>query len=319
MTSSVLTASTSSSWNFLKPGDIIDIIAPASTPSRKILMDGVNKLKALGFKPRFHKGIISKDNPFHSNSDEYRLKHLYQALKSKDSKVVWCVRGGYGCNRLLPDLEKLKKPKSAKILIGYSDITSLHIFLGQKWKWVSFHGPQFDRIGGGRMTAPQEKETFGSLTGHVTSIVFKNLKPMNAAARKKKTLKGPVTGGNMMVLQSTIGTKYQLNTKGKILFLEEIDERGYRMDRIFEHYKQSGTLKGCKAIVFGDIVGGDEDNGKNHCWYAVERFAKSLKIPVFSGIKTGHGANQRVVPFHTKAVLTTGLKAQLVIETGGRK
>lgn len=305
-------------WKFIKSGDIIDIIAPASKPSRKVLMDGVKKLKALGFKPRFHKGIISNDNPFHSNSDTYRLKHLYQALSATDSKVVWCVRGGYGCNRLLPELEKLKKPKSPKILIGYSDITSLHIFLDQKWNWVSFHGPQFDRIGGGRMTASQEKETFGTLNGTVTSVVFKNLKPLNRTARKKQNLRGTVTGGNMMVLQSTIGTKNQLNTKGKILFLEEIDERGYRMDRILEHYKQAGVLKGCKAIVFGEIVGGAEANGKNYCWYAINRFAESLKIPVFSGIKTGHGANQRVVPFNTKALLVTGAKAHLTVETGGR-
>ncbi len=308
-----------SNWKFLKKGDIIDIIAPASTPRRQVLMDGVKKLKALGFKPRFHKGIISKDNPFHSNSDAYRLKHLYKALSAKDSKAVWCVRGGYGCNRLLPHLQKLKKPKQSKILIGYSDISSLHVFLGQKWKWPTFHGPQFDRIGGGRMTAAQEKETFGTIQGLVQKVVFKNLKPLNTSARKRKVIRGSVTGGNIMVLQSTLGTEWQLDTRNKILFLEEIDERGYRIDRMFEHFKQSGALKGCKAIVFGDILGGDEDSGKNFCFYAVDRFAKSLNIPVFAGIKTGHGLNQRVVPFHTKSVLTTGANAQLVVETGGRE
>lgn len=300
----------------LKKGDLIDIIAPGSKSPLEVISGAKKNLSAIGYKVRIEKDIFSNENPFHSNSDNYRFKDLVKALNSNNSKVIWCLRGGYGCNRLLPKLAKIKRPKKPKILLGYSDITSLHVFFNQNWNWPSYHAINIDRFALKNLTKAQEKEIFAVLTGTIQEVEFKNLKPLNKSAVKKNNITSSVVGGNFTVLQSTLGTPWQIDTKNKILFLEEIEERGYRIDRMFEHFLQSGALKGCRAIVLGDFVGGKEPDGRALWKQAVQRFASQTSIPVFSGMKTGHGKGQRVVPFNTKAKLITGKKATLYISTG---
>lgn len=112
-----------------------------------------------------------------------------------------------------------------------------------------------------------------------------------------------------MTLQSLLGTPWQLNLKSKILFIEEIGERGYRIDRMLEHMKQAGSFKGCQAILVGHISAGQEPNSnKARGFEAIQRFAKDMNIPVLAGIDSGHDKNLRALPFLTKAVLDLNKK-----------
>jgi muramoyltetrapeptide carboxypeptidase len=306
------------SWEFLQEGDIVDVISPgfASTPEE--VEKARQFLVKQGLVPRIPKHLIQK-HFLHSNSDEKRASFLKQALQAKDSKVVWCLRGGYGSNRLLPELARMKRPSQQKLLVGISDITSLHVYLQQKWHWPTLHAALLDRMGSGKVPAKIEKETMDLLFGRTASVEFTKLKPMNLAALSLKALSASVVGGNLVVLQSTLGTPFQLDTAGKILFIEDLGERGYRVDRILEHFYQAGLFKKCKALVIGEFLGGKEEDGKALWPQVFKSWAQRLKIPVFSGLEAGHGIVQRPVPLGTKARLSGGKPGTLLIFSEGEQ
>ncbi len=299
-------------WNHLEPGDIVDVVSPgfASTPNE---IEAARRfLLKWGLQPRIPKKLIER-HFLHANSDEKRFGFLREALAAKDSKIIWCLRGGYGSNRLLPLLDKIKRPRKQKLLVGISDITSLHVYFEQKWRWPTLHASLLDRMGSGKVPAKIEKETMDLLFGKQNAVEFKKLKPMNEAAAKLRRIKAQVVGGNLVVLQSTLGTPYQLDTDGKILFIEDLGERGYRVDRVLEHFQQSGVFKKCRALIIGEFLGGQESNGKALWPLVFKDWSRRLRIPVFSGLEAGHGVIQRPVPLLTEAELTGGSRGHLKI------
>jgi muramoyltetrapeptide carboxypeptidase len=197
-------------------GDIVDVVAPASACSLKELHGGVRALRQLGYEPRVPQNIFAKSVLF-SNSDEQRLKQFKAAIYAKDSNIIWCLRGGYGALRLLPEMRKWRPPRHPKIFIGYSDITTLHVFLNQEWGWPTLHGPMLSRLGRGPLRPKAHMELFGLLNGVKSEIEFTGLEPLNAEARQKKRVKAPVLGGNMAVLQSGLGTPGSL-APGRAIF-----------------------------------------------------------------------------------------------------
>ncbi|HEY8271940.1 MAG TPA: LD-carboxypeptidase [Pseudobdellovibrionaceae bacterium] len=305
------------SWNYLQKGDVVDVVSPgfASTPQE--VESARRFLLKWGLQPRIPHKLIQK-HFLHSNSDEKRFGFLREALEAHDSKIIWCLRGGYGSNRLLPHLDKIKKPRRQKLLVGISDITSLHIYFEQKWNWPTLHASLLDRLGSGKVPAKIEKETMDLLFGKNKSVEFKKLKAMNKAALNLKKVKSSVVGGNLVVLQSTLGTPYQVKTEGKILFIEDLGERGYRVDRILEHFHQVGVFKKCKGLVIGEFLGGQEPDGKVLWPQVFKSWAERLEIPVFIGMEAGHGVVQRPVPLYTEAILAGGKKGSLWINAEGR-
>lgn len=305
------------SWKPLKEGDIVDVVAPGFATAPEVV-DGARRfLLGWGLIPRLPSDLIGS-HFLHSNDDEVRFDHLKKALLAKDSAAVWCLRGGYGANRLLPKLAKLKAPPSPKLFVGISDVTSLHVFLQQKWGWRVVHGPLLDRLALGKIAPKFQSELHDLVFGRSAAVEFRGLKPLNAAAKSGKTLKAPIVGGNLVTLQSTLGTPWQLDLKGKILFVEELGERGYRVDRIFEHFAQAGVMKGCRGVLIGDFLGGNEVDGRNLVQGVIERWADQLKIPVYQGLEAGHGDVQRPVPFGVTAELS-GKPFRLRIPSGASR
>lgn len=282
-------------WPPLQAGDVVDVISPGSASPLEQLDKSKKFLTSWGLIPRIPAGLMAP-HYFHSNDDEHRFEFLKAALLS-DSKLIWCLRGGYGSNRLLPRLAKMKKPKTRKLLLGLSDVSSLHVFLNQEWKWPTIHGPLLDRFALDKVGPKEKAEMKQVLFGRQTEIVFTGLHAMNKAAEKVKRLKAPMTGGNLLTLESAIGTPWEVDLKGKFLFLEEVGERGYRVDRMFEHFEQAKILKGCKGVFIGDFTGGEEADGTSMVKPAIRRWAESAKVPVWKGVPCGHDEIQRPVIF----------------------
>lgn len=303
------------SWSPLKKGDIVDVVSPGSASSPEAIDRARKFLLSWGLVPRIPAGMISP-HILHSNDDEQRFSFLREALLAQDSAAVWCMRGGYGSNRLLPMLAKMKAPKRNKLFVGISDITSLHVFLQQQWGWRTMHGPILERLGRKAISPRNLAELRRLLFGEQEAIAFPKIKPLNEAAKRTKSLRAPIVGGNLVTLQSTIGTPWEVDLKGKLLFVEEIAERGYRLDRIFEHFQQAGILKGCRGVLVGDFVGGDEPDGRNFAQPVIRRWSQSLKIPVFAGIPAGHAEIQRPIPLGTMAVIKGRNHQQLTIPSG---
>jgi muramoyltetrapeptide carboxypeptidase len=302
----------------IQPGDIVDVVAPASACTREELKLGIKALHGLGLVPRVPKDIFAKSLLF-SNSDEKRLAQFKKAIYAADSHLIWCVRGGYGALRLMPEIQKWKRPARPKILLGYSDITTLHVYLNQQWKWPTLHGPLLDRLARNALTASERKELFGVLYGKQNEVIFKNLKPLNRAARQKKVLRGPVLGGNMAVLQSGLGTVAALRPKGDIIFFEDTGERPHRVDRMLSQFAQAGWFESARAVVLGQFM---LNNAKDRrgLWNDVfPRFAAATKIPVLAGMPVGHDPRaQRTLPFNTRAELHLGPQASLIVDSGIR-
>ncbi|PIS11825.1 MAG: LD-carboxypeptidase [Bdellovibrio sp. CG10_big_fil_rev_8_21_14_0_10_47_8] len=295
----------------LKAGDLVDIVSPGSSSRMDDVDQALELIESWGLRARLPKETFSA-HPFHSNEDSVRLKLLKKALLAKDSKMVWCLRGGYGANRLLPELWKMKAPAKTKILMGYSDITSLLFWLNQKWKWTSLHGPLLESLISGRLAISQIEECRRILFGEQKEQVFA-IQPMNMSAKKIKQVRAAVTGGNLVVLDSSVGTPFDWNPDGKIIILEEVGERGYRVDRMLEHLRQAKKLDKVKAVIFGDFLGGEERDGSTQVSFALERFAYQSKVPCFSGLETGHGAANRILSFGSVAELSP---KTLTLDTG---
>jgi muramoyltetrapeptide carboxypeptidase len=283
----------------LKSGDIIDIIAPASRASDQTFTNAINWIKSNGFIARYHPSL-NKGSEFFAANEKLQWAELKRALTASDSKAIWCLRGGWGSMRFFSKLNKLKRPGQAKIFIGFSDITSLHIFLNQKWDWPTYHGSNLARFGRPASKAFQ-KDYLELIKGTNKTQVFSKLKALNAS--DKTIIKGKIVGGNLCVLTCTLGTANQIDTKGKILFIEDTGERGYKIDRMFEQLLQAGVLNQARAIILGDFIDGLEPNGKPLAKIAFKRLLEKVKIPVLKGMPCGHGKKNRLLPFNTSAVL----------------
>lgn len=298
----------------IQRGDIVDVVAPASACTKAELEQSIQAILKLGLVPRVPKDIFAKSVLF-ANSDEKRLAQLRAALYAADSKMIWCVRGGYGSIRLMPQMEKWKKPKRPKLVLGFSDITTLHRYLNQSWGWPTIHGPNADRLGRGQVKGAERQRLLSLLFGRDRFAEFKGLKALNLAAQKKRVIHGPILGGNMAVLQSGLGTPSCLKPKGAILFFEDIGERPHRMDRMLVQFEQAGWFREAKAVLLGDFVLNDPKDRRELWSDVVRRFAQSQKIPVLAGLPVGHNPNRQwPLPFNTPAKLITGDSAQLWVQ-----
>jgi len=300
----------------LEPGDIVEVVAPGFRCSDESLAAGVEFLRKLGLVPRLPRTIFGADL-LCANSDARRLGHLKRALEAPDSTCVWCIRAGYGAIRLVDELLACGPPPRRKLFVGYSDATTLHFLLNQHWGWPSLHGPLLDRLGAGLASAEEIAELRAVLLGGQRRVIFEHLTPLNAAARERRTVSSRVFGGNLTVLQTTLGTRLQRNPR-QILFLEDVGERGYRVDRMLQHLSQAGALRNVRAVVFGAFIGGREADGKDLVPAVLERFAREQRIPVLMGLPAGHGERQRPLFFNTPAELTCGTSPVLSIAVPAR-
>lgn len=298
-------------WEYLSPGDTVDIIAPASASTQERFELGLEWLRNSGLIPRYSDKMIQTDLYFAAPLEE-QFEQLKAALYS-DAKVIWCLRGGYGSMRLLPLLDKISPPPKPKLLIGFSDITALHIYFNQKWNWPSLHGRTISQLQPD-WDIHQDKMLLDVLFGETPSVTFNSLVPMNEAARVSREIEGVVTGGNLRLIESSLGSAWQINAKDKFLFIEDVSERGYAVDRMLEHLHQAQvTDHGLKALLIGDFTEGLEKDGSDLIPAALQRFADKVDYPVLKQMPCGHAKGSNApLPFNTHSKLTLGNQPHLV-------
>ena len=290
---------------------IIDLIATGSGKKPEQLEKAMVLIENIGFIPRAPKTIFG-DHPLYANTDENRLKNLVEALYAEDSEIIWCLGGGSGTTRLLPHLNKLAPPTSQKMVIGLSDVTALLLFLSQKWGWQVVHGPPAGYTALKKFT-PEAIDTIVQLIQGKTKVLgFKNLVPLNPLAQKHQVIEGLITGGNMSLIEYSVGAPWQIETQDCILFFEDINEEAYRIAERLEHLRQAGIFKGVKAILFGDLSHTEiEKNKPDLVEFVLKDFAEDIEIPCFSNLHVGHNELCFPLIINLKAKLTTGLEGEL--------
>lgn len=290
---------------------IVDIIAPASAVSKKECQLAITKLKSMGFQPRI-KNIKPASLPFFAQEEKQCVKHLIQALMSADSKIIWALRGGYGTQRLLPQLDKIKNNKfHKKLFIGHSDTTTLHDWIHQNLSWPTLHFPVLKELP--HLPLSSFKQIHHYLNQKPSSLLFKNLKVLNPNNKFKKIISSKISGGNMTAIQSLLATPWQISRKNQILFLEDnANESPYRVHRTLWQLEASGVLKNTKALIFGKWVKDETQMIKK----VLKPFAQKMSFPVITGLPCGHIKNNSPLPLWTPSVLTIkGFKAQLQVRS----
>jgi muramoyltetrapeptide carboxypeptidase len=295
-------------WPTIPKSEYVDIIAPSGTFSASDLDAIDHYLTREGFRPRIPKNILGR-LPIFANSDEIRFDLLKNALTASDSTLLWCVRGGHGVSRIMPQLTQLAKPNKQKLLVGFSDISLLHLWLNQVWQWPSLQGPAARQTAHGEVDA-EDVATLNKI-GHegIKNYSIAGFQALNQTARDIQHLQGITSGGCISVLQTSIGTPWQIDGRDKILFLEDVNEAPYRLDRLLVHLANAGILQQAKAFVFGDFGENNEVEARTMEAMLNEVInnyfpSRGIQLPAFRLRGFAHGFANKPLPFGVSAQLT---------------
>src|SRR5450631_2167793 len=296
----------------LQRGDTVGIVAPASNIKRDMLEAGCQRLKSLGYKPFYFDSILEQDLYF-AGSVERRARELEEMFVRDEVRAIVCARGGYGANYLLGVLDLLKIERHPKIFCGYSDITTLLTHLADVAGFVTFHGPMaaqdFAREDAVDL-ASWEAALGGTSEWSLDLGPDSGVKPLVEGFAE-----GILYGGCLSMLVASLGTPYEIQTAGSILFLEDIAEWPYRIDRMLMQLKLAGKLADVRGIVFGEMLNCVQTASQGYTLEEVIlRVVGDLGVPVAFGLRSGHVSRQNVtLPFGVRSALTVGGEVNLKI------
>ncbi len=230
----------------LKKGDTIALVCIAGFMPAEKTAQCVKTLKKWGYKVKVGKTVGGKSKNYFSGTDEERLNDIQGFLDDDGIAAILCARGGYGTTRILDQISWKKFKKHPKWIIGFSDITILHGYMHQQLKTISIHGPMANAFN----SEPSENKYTLSLKDCLEGKSHSYLTPHHAFNRTGKT-KAKLVGGNLCLLAHAIGSNAELDTKGKILFLEDVGEQLYNVDRMMLQLKRAGKLSKLKGLIVG--------------------------------------------------------------------
>jgi serine-type D-Ala-D-Ala carboxypeptidase len=298
----------------LKPGDTIAIVAPAYPVNPTRLQTYVKQLEAAGYKVRLTPGIETRKSGFLSGTDEQRAAELNAAFRDPTVRGVFAARGGYGLTRILDKLDYDALRADPKVVTGYSDLTALHLAIAAKARVVSFHSPMplsnLDKTeplytyanDSFRRTVFADRYPRGEV-GYTIPLPADKPAPTKLVGG---TVRGRLVGGNLSLIVATIGTPYAIQPKGAILFLEDVDEPPYRIDRYLSQLRLAGVLDQVAGVVLGQFTppekGGKPDDGPETQRVLREYFG-SLKVPVLANFPVGHVPHNVTLPHGALAEL----------------
>lgn len=280
------------------PGDTIGVIAPASSFDREKFQQGCDHLRQLGYKVFFHESIFEKYSYF-AGSHERRAWELRQMFEKAFVKAIFCARGGYGSNYLLPLLDIDLVRDHPKLLMGYSDITSLLSYIHDQTGLVTFHGP---------MVAKDLSEANGE-----TAFKWTLDESVSGAQIHNGKAAGKLYGGCLSMLTASLGTRYAIETADTILFIEDVATKPFQIDRMLTHLRLSGKLEGVRGIVFGEMPdclapGMSIGDLQNVCAASLTGFTG----PIGWGLRSGHLSEPRM----PGVILPIGVNVELTVEDG---
>jgi len=287
----------------LRPGDTVGIVAPASNVTPADLDAGCEALRRAGYNPFYFDSILEKDLYF-AGPVNRRARELEEVLLRDDIRAIVCARGGYGANYLLSVFDLAEIKAHPKIFVGYSDITTLLTYFTDTAGLVTFHGPMaakdWAHADGVDLSSWQS-----ALSGAEPWDV-----PLNAgvAALVDGEAEGILYGGCLSILVASLGTPYEIQTAGKILFLEDVAAKPFQIDRMLMQLKLAGKLDKLKGIVFGEMLDCVQTANQGYTLQeVVMRIVGGLGIPIAFGVRSGHVTSGNItLPFGVHARLTVG-------------
>ncbi len=285
----------------LRPGDKIGLIAPASSFNREAFEAGCNRLRQMGYEAVYSPGIFDRDLYF-AGSAERRLRELEDMLQRDDIAALIGVRGGYGSNYLLQNLDFDLFAARPKILLGSSDLTTLLTAVGDRTGLVTFHGPMVAKdIAGGTFDVSSWNQALqGSSSWTIAAEGAEVLRPGRG--------QGHLYGGCLSLLAASLGTPFEIETEETILFLEDVGEKPYQIDRMLMQLLLAGKFEGVRGVIFGEMLDCLQPGGQSYTLQEVIRRALAdLKVPIVYGLKSGHVSGGNItLPLGVQAALSAG-------------
>lgn len=292
----------------LSRGDLVSLISPGSYIDDEGLERAVSNLETLGFRVKLGKHIRALYG-YVAGTDEQRLEDLHAAFRDREVQAVWCVRGGYGCSRLLPAINYDLIRKNPKALIGYSDITALLTAIYYKTGLVGFHGP----VGSSKLTDYNQMHLEAVLMEGISDWVIQRpetYRENNDPAFVFETLRsgraeGILLGGNLSLLAAMSGTDYLPQLDDYLVFIEEVGEKPYRVDRMMTQLRQANALSRAQGLALGVFSGCGPDAGSRSLTLSqtLHDRLEEMKYPISYGLPFGHITDQCTLPVGIQARL----------------
>jgi muramoyltetrapeptide carboxypeptidase len=285
---------------YLKPGDEVAIVSPSWAVDEDKIENAVTFLENWGLKVRLGKNVLRSSGPF-AGSDMERLGDLQEMTDKASIRAVFCSRGGYGLIRIIDRLDFSALKTSPKWYVGFSDVTVLHLWLSEVAGIASIHGEMPLNFGEKDKTADTFESLHDALTGNYKPIrwIGKTLRSCNVT--------GEITGGNLSLIYSLAGTRAEPRTRGRILFIEDVGEYYYHIDRMLESLRLAGILNGLSALIVGGMNRMEDTrvpwgkSAEETIGDAVSQFG----FPVYFNFPAGHVNDNRAFYLGQKATVTS--------------
>jgi muramoyltetrapeptide carboxypeptidase len=290
----------------LKPGDTVGVIAPAGVVDGASLASGIGELERLGLVVQTGEHLFDH-YAFHAGKHDDRLVDLNRMISDERVRGIICARGGYGSVYLLAGLDLASLRRNPKVIMGASDITVLLNFIHQRTGLVTYHGPMVAGNFSKGMAAIEPlslRQVMGVKTKGKRPKSWSLGLKSNVVVRQGRA-RGRLMGGCLSLLVSTLGTHYEINTRGSILYLEDVNEAPYRIDRMLKQLQDSGKFQHVQGLIFGEMLNCEDP--KSRQWktrQVIESFFEGFKGPIAMGVSSGHTRNMFItLPIGAPAIL----------------
>lgn len=309
----------------LRPGDTVGLITPStyvSDPDKLLLAQ--RTIEHFGLKMKMGVNVRRREG-YLGGSVQERLDDLHAMFRDPEVDAIFAIRGGYGSPQLLDRIDYDLIRSNPKIFLGYSDITALHLAIHKKAGLITFHGPVTLSSFPGYTQDNLRKALFETApVGKLTNPPEANsLRPRHLLRTiRPGTARGPLMGGNLSLIAATMGTPFEIETRGRILFLEDVGEQPYNIDRMLTQLRLAGKLQEAAGIVFGDCQECTPREFRPSfestlsLGEVLDNILGGLKIPVVTGMTIGHTADQLTLPLGVNAALDAD-KGELTVEESG--
>jgi muramoyltetrapeptide carboxypeptidase len=289
----------------LTPGSTIGICAPAGPVDEEALSVGITWLEAAGYQVRCGSHLRARQG-YLAGSDSQRLSDLLAFFRAPEVDGIVLARGGYGIARILRQVDPLELRDARKLVVGYSDATSLLLFLRRCAGLVSMHGPMLERPG---LNAAARARWLAMVRGEPGER-----EPLRGNCFRGGRASGPLVGGNLTVLASSLGTPWEIDTRGAILFLEEVSEEPYAIDRLLIQLREAGKLRDVLGVAVGQLVSCESERylEPSACEVLRDILAHEVEGPIVENLPFGHVVDHHALGYGVRAELD-GDQGKLVL------
>jgi muramoyltetrapeptide carboxypeptidase len=294
----------------LRPGDTVGIIAPAGpVQERDAISPALTMLESWGFRVRFDDRIFNSFR-YLAGHDTARAEELMRSFEDPSIQGIIALRGGFGCARLIPLLDERRLRHNCKVFMGFSDLTTLHVYFRRRFGWVTIHGPMATTMSRDSLSPEAGKHLLSLWTDpqYRPTLSFAQLESWAAGSAE-----GWLAGGCLSILTASLGTSYEFKSEGKILFLEDCGEAPYRIDRMITQLRLAGKLDRVAGILLGSFRDCEAEEGGYSSEDVLRDLLSDLGVPVLAGFPAGHGAENWALPLGARVRLDAdGNSIQLI-------